>query len=421
MPNETKLKVIVSHPERQHSFRLATALKKQGLLFKYITTVYKKKNSFFYRILEKVLSTDNQKRAKGRRCDALDDHDVIQFNERLGLLLLLLYRIDREKRWSSKLSSYISNDFQKKVAEYAIEHKVDAVIMYDTNTATCFDVLKKKAPHIKRIMDVSAANGLYLKQVYEEDMIRAKSFASKLYKERAELWDKVKAQEIAKELAVTEYFIGPSNFVKESLLFSDVDSNSIYLCPYGTNKLIAHDAEKKASSALKIVYVGNVTAMKGIYYLLEALKNFDPSKVKLTLVGNYDNSDGVFDEYMEQNQFLGLLTPDKLATIYSNCDVMVFPSLGDSFGQVVLEAMHFGIPVICSTNAGAVDIIKDHYNGFIVPPGDTQAIQEKIQWFLDHKEKMSLMRKNAYHTAEKYSWQEYEKKVVCAMEEILSI
>ena len=49
-------KIIVAHPGRQHSFRLATALKKNDMLYKYITTVYDKKSYFLMRLEKKIIN-----------------------------------------------------------------------------------------------------------------------------------------------------------------------------------------------------------------------------------------------------------------------------------------------------------------------------------------------------------------------------
>ena len=61
------------------------------------------------------------------------------------------------------------DSFGKEVAKLAIKNNVDAVIMYDTNANQCWKILKEKAPHIKRILDVTIGNRLYLEKIYRED------------------------------------------------------------------------------------------------------------------------------------------------------------------------------------------------------------------------------------------------------------
>ena len=85
---KNNLKIIVAHPGKQHSFRVATALEKKGMLFKYATTVYDKKSSLLMRVVKMFLNKDNAQRANGRKCPFIPDEKVVQFCEFEGLLLL---------------------------------------------------------------------------------------------------------------------------------------------------------------------------------------------------------------------------------------------------------------------------------------------------------------------------------------------
>ena len=60
-------KIIVAHPGRQHSFRLATALKKNNMLLYYVTTIYNKKSSWLMQLVQPFLSKDNLKRANKKQ------------------------------------------------------------------------------------------------------------------------------------------------------------------------------------------------------------------------------------------------------------------------------------------------------------------------------------------------------------------
>lgn len=81
------IKVIVAHPGKQHSFQLATALTKAGILDKYVTTVYLKPKSLTS-ILLKLAKGDLGKKISTRKCETLKDNDVKTFNE-LGVIMTL--------------------------------------------------------------------------------------------------------------------------------------------------------------------------------------------------------------------------------------------------------------------------------------------------------------------------------------------
>ena len=81
--------------------------------------------------------------------------------------------------------------------------------------------------------------------------------------------------------------------------------------------------------------------------------------------------------------------------------------------------MACGLPVISSTNTGANDFIENSKNGFIVPIQDTDALVDKMQWFIKHHEEIPRMGKNAIKTASKLTWNNYHEKVGAAVREIM--
>ena len=165
------MKVLVAHPGKQHSYRTAVAMQQGDMLFKYITTTYQKKGSIT-RLITRFLPEQTRKKAESHYESALDDDKVLLFDEGLALLSLFLEKIKFSPKILRKFNLFRIDHFSKKVAEYAIKNNVDAVIMWDTTSVECFKMLKSKAPHIKRILDCSTANRLYLATIYDEDMAK---------------------------------------------------------------------------------------------------------------------------------------------------------------------------------------------------------------------------------------------------------
>ena len=179
--------------------------------------------------------------------------------------------------------------------------------------------------------------------------------------------------------------------------------------------------ESIQNEPLKIVFVGQVDYRKGIMHLFDAMKRFDQSKMVLKLVGGYDANSDLYKcgSKMGNVEFLGFVTKDKLADIYNDADVFVFPTLCEGFGLVVLEAMACGVPVICSENAGGNDAIIDGENGFNIPACDANAIEEKLRWCLENRHKLFEMREKAYATSKTYTWDRYHSEIVDAFEAII--
>ena len=123
---DKKYRVIVAHPGKQHSFQLATALKQNGLLYKYITTVYDRPGSLTA-LAKKILKGNLRKKAETRKTDSLTNEDIIQFNEFRALLLLLISKIPKSDKIWKKACSMLADSFGRKVARYANKEQVDAI------------------------------------------------------------------------------------------------------------------------------------------------------------------------------------------------------------------------------------------------------------------------------------------------------
>lgn len=75
-----------------------------------------------------------------------------------------------------------------------------------------------------------------------------------------------------------------------------------------------------------------------------------------------------------------------MASCYRKADVFVFPTLDDVWGLVLVEAMTFGKPVICSRYAGAREMVRHEENGFIADPRDAEALAAYMRRFIEDPE-----------------------------------
>ena len=412
------MKVIVAHPGQQHSYKTAVGLKKSNQLYKYITTVYMKKKSIT-NMISRFLPNNIRIRAINRKCNELDDHEIVQFCELDGLILLFLQRIDKNKKLYDKWSLHITKKFGIKVAKYAIKNNADAIIIYDTQGAYIGKYLHKHKSKIKLIMDVSAANLDYMKGIYSKDFKICPSFKNRLLFEKGYLWNDKVMKPLREEIIYPDAFLVGSSFVKKSLIFANVDEDKIYICPYGSNFSSIEKKKFDVEKPLKLVYVGNVTAMKGIYYLLEAVMQFDKNDVELTLVGSFDNSDNTFDKYLKRVSFVGAVPHFEVKKYLENADVFVMPSLGEGFNLSTVEALSLGLPCMVSNNSGLNDFIVEEENGLVFNIQDIADISNCIQYFLDNKSKLSSMSKKALETANILTWNNYNKKLSKIVAEIV--
>lgn len=416
-----KMKVIVAHAEKQHSFYLAIAMKKAGMLDKYITTIYDRPQSLTNKV-KKLLRGNTLKKASGRCCEALDDIEIIQINEFYNLVITFLSRFPVLRDLCRKLRNYNGRSFGVKVAKYAIKQNVDAVIMFDGYAYTCFEYLKKKAPNIKCILDVTIMSRPFTRKVF--DQIANKTKDPDLRKENFYLYDNKFLKDYQKEYNYGDFFLAGSQIVKRSIEFCGVDKSVITVNPYGVdiNKFFP---VKKAiiSGPLRLIVVGQLNRRKGIHQLLEVVAKYNANEVTLDLVGGYEVTSDIYLKYKDYDniKFHGFVTHDILYKMYQNSHVFALPSFAEGMALVGLEALASGLPLLCSDCTGINDLVTPYENGIVTRVGEIEDIKKGVEWFRANMERIPDMSISARKKAEEYSWEAYYKRTIDAINRFLNV
>ena len=133
-----------------------------------------------------------------------------------------------------------------------------------------------------------------------------------------------------------------------------------------------------------ILYCGRLSREKGLPVLLGAYQQISSPETTLVLVGDGNLKQSLLEHPVarsnESVRFLGFQTRTEIARSYAMADVLVLPSLRETWGIVVNEALCFGLPVIVSEAAGCVDdLVHDNYNGFTFREGDEQALAKSLR------------------------------------------
>jgi glycosyltransferase involved in cell wall biosynthesis len=141
-----------------------------------------------------------------------------------------------------------------------------------------------------------------------------------------------------------------------------------------------------------IGFVARLATEKGVEVLLNALPQVleQYPQTRVLFAGQYQNVLGeeayarrlapMLQRYADKWDFLGILSPEELATFYPNCDLVVLPSLNstETFGLVQVEAMLCGTPSIASNLPGVRQPVAQTGMGKVVPIGDSEALAEAI-------------------------------------------
>lgn len=401
------MKIIVAHPGQQHSFRVASALKEKNNLYKYITAVYDKPRNFPMKLAHLLVRGKDVDKISKRKNRDLNDQDVVTYYTFLSLVVIVLSRFSRTKKLSFWLDRKIADAFGIKVAKYAIRHKVDAIICFSMNETACFRYLEQKGSKIVRIVDCANTPVEHMVSIYENDI-----GLKHIMQEVPIFWDKKELHKQNLGMKYTQSFIAPSNFVKKGLIFCGVEEKRIEVIPYGTDFKVKNKAQD-IPEKIKFIYVGQVTYRKGIHHLLKAFSELQLDEAELDIVGEVQQNSDIYEKYksFDNIKFYGTVPHEKVRELLLKSNVFLFDSLADSFSLAVLEAMSCGLPVICSVNAGASDLIKEEFNGFIVAPNKIVELKERIMFFVNNKEIIPQYSKNSLEIAKIYTWEKYNENL----------
>ena len=157
-----------------------------------------------------------------------------------------------------------------------------------------------------------------------------------------------------------------------------------------------------------LLHVGRLAAEKNVFLALRAFEAVQRQRpgARMVLVG-----DGPARERLQAAlpaaHFAGMQRGDELAAHYASADLFLFPSLSDTFGNVTLEALASGLPVVAYDTAAAAEHVTSGMNGLLVAPGDEQAFMAAAcRLVAEPPQQLAAMRDAATGAARKARWSE---------------
>jgi glycosyltransferase involved in cell wall biosynthesis len=193
-------------------------------------------------------------------------------------------------------------------------------------------------------------------------------------------------------LGSVDGFIFNSLTTREAVHALVADDKPYVIATPGGDRLGSLPAERVRARAnepgpLRLLFLANVTPLKGLHVLLEALRQVT-SDFRLDVVGSL-TVDPRYTREMQQKArgdglrskvfFHEILDGKALTEKLKQAQVLVIPSFYEGFGISYLEGMAFGLPAI-GTSAGAIpQLISTGENGFLIEPGDAEGLAKHIQ------------------------------------------
>lgn len=400
-------KVVLSAPASlKQAYHVAMVCQEAGLPYTFYTTLYYKKSVFPYTIINRLsplLPLVKRSPLIGRSLSGLND-DYIKNLLHVEFLFRLARFVDKgDLAYYSSLIPYYDKHVSNRLS------KCD--IFYGYEDTSLYSIQKAKKLGALTVLELRSLQPLCHQIIADE----AKMLCLKTDVDPNEKMDVIMKRK-REEIAAADCLMVYTDFFKRYLIKENaVPEHKIRVLPLGVDLKLFYATNggttRYKKTPFTILFVGQISVRKGIYYLLKAVKDLNREDVELQLIGTIvPGMESILKKYSGYFNYIGPAPHNKLVDYYNAADILVLPSLSDSFGLVVFEAMACGLPVIVTENCGAE--IRDGIDGFMVPVRDAEALKEKILVLCENRDLREEMGKNARKYINNFTWEKYRQRLI---------
>lgn len=201
-----------------------------------------------------------------------------------------------------------------------------------------------------------------------------------------------------------DLIICASSFTRQSLVEAGADAARCRIVPYGIDTPAA--VTVAPSSSFQAVFVGSGGQRKGLHHLVHAWSAARlPKGSKLVLVCRV--IDQGIERLLATSQGIELIRgvdQQRLAELYASSTLFVMPSLVEGFGQVYLEALAQGCPILGTANTCLPDLGDEADGVFLVEPGNVRQLTARLEHLAEYLDQRPELRKAARACAGRFTW-----------------
>jgi glycosyltransferase involved in cell wall biosynthesis len=205
-----------------------------------------------------------------------------------------------------------------------------------------------------------------------------------------------------------------SEYVRDGLEQVGGPVENAAVVPYGVpDEMLSPRPLRVDDGEFHVLFAGTICLRKGIPYVMEAARRLDSRRVRFRAVGPIGVADSAARELQSVVELPGAAPRSRMREEYAWADVFLMPSISEGSANVCYEALGQGLPVVTTHNAGSV--VRDGAEGFLVPPGDAEAIAERIEELAANRELRLQMGLAARKRAEEFTWEKYQERLLAAI------
>ena len=386
------MSILIAHPTRQHSHRLAHAMQDAGLLHSYWTLLPDRRALAWLPVylLPSAVSRHSLGFLPDNKVHALAGPLLFQ-------KLVLRFPLVAVRQFGEWLAWAV---FDRWVAKQLHQQRPGVVVCYEMCCAETFRVAK--ASGIICVLDAAACHYAMRDKIFGAEGYGGDTWAGKRLRQRKQ-----------EEITLADRIICVSELARQSYIDAGVDADRIVVNTLGCDiTKFAPRSDLLRTGAPRFVFVGMPVNHKGFDLLVANYKRLlaHYHDAELHVVGDPVGLGELAGD--SRIHIHGKLPHDRLGTLLAQMDCTVLPSRLDSFGMVVVESLAAGVPVIVSDHVGASEAIMENKNGWVVPAGDEEALFQRMLVCCENVEKVRLMKTACADSARLYDWSFYSRRAV---------
>jgi glycosyltransferase involved in cell wall biosynthesis len=399
-------RIVVSYAGVHQAYQLALAAQEMGELKAFYCSLYDAPKKWGGLIAGLV----GHDVFASRRVAGLDLEKVIEYP------WPLLWKIARDKVDSRGRDNWLSlfNTFDRWVAKRIEMSPPDIFVGTASSDLNCLTAAKRHGSTL--VHDCPGLHPLFQARLLHEAADRA---GIRTRKARTRLGG-VDARKLL-EYSMADALLVYSDIHRKSFEVEGYPTKRLFMSPLWVDtgawyrEAPKHPENAAPKGPLKLLFVGSIELRKGIPFLLKAVAACETA-VQLTIVGARNSqSMALLGPERENVRYLSPQSKSQLRKTYEAHEVLVLPSVGDSFGFVALEAMACGLPVIVTQNCGVP--VPD--SSWRVPAMDSGTLAKRIMQYADDRTLVAEHGERAVSFAAQYGPQNYRRNIRVLFEDIL--
>jgi glycosyltransferase involved in cell wall biosynthesis len=176
-----------------------------------------------------------------------------------------------------------------------------------------------------------------------------------------------------------------------------------------------------APGDLVVAYIGRLAPEKNLALVTKAFAAISARHcdARMLFVGDGPSLSSLRHRYPD-HIYAGMRMGEELATHYASADIFLFPSLTETFGNVVPEALASGLGVVAFNCAAASDLIRSGENGITVAPGDDNAFASEALTLAADRHVLACIRSRAATSVAHMEWQRIHERFAHALAELVA-